>query len=36
VVTGWQALHEYTETQSIVVSMDDTPFDWFGGAKRYN
>jgi len=33
---GWQALHEYTETQSIVVSMDDTPFDWFGGAKRYN
>ena len=33
---GWQALHEYTETQSVVVSMDDTPFDWFGGAKRYN
>lgn len=33
---GWEALHEYTETQSVVVCLDDTPFDWFGGAKRYN
>mmetsp|Transcript_46087 Transcript_46087/g.148454 ORF Transcript_46087/g.148454 Transcript_46087/m.148454 type:complete len:497 (-) Transcript_46087:297-1787(-) len=33
---GWEALHEYTETQSVVVCLDDTPFDWFGGAERYN
>lgn len=33
---GWEAILEYTETQSVVVCLDDTPFDWFGGAKRYN
>jgi len=32
---GWEALYEYTESKSVVVALDDTPFDWFGGAKRY-
>ena len=31
---GWDALYEYTETQSVVVTMDDSPFDWFGSATR--
>lgn len=26
---GLSALHEYTQTKSVVVRMDDTPFDWF-------
>ena len=33
---GTEALLEYTETQSIVVALDDAPFDWFAGAARYN
>jgi len=33
---GWQSLYDYTEVQSVVVSMDDTPFDWFGDSQRYN
>lgn len=32
---GWEALVDYTESKSVCVSLDDTPFDWFGGAKRY-
>jgi len=32
---GWEALYDYTESKSVVISMDDTPFDWFGGSKRY-
>ncbi|RYY89414.1 aldehyde dehydrogenase family protein [archaeon] len=26
---GTAALHEYTQTRSVVVRMDDAPFDWF-------
>ncbi|GMH68814.1 hypothetical protein TrST_g5821 [Triparma strigata] len=26
---GIEALHEYTQTRSVVVGFDDTPFDWF-------
>ena len=26
---GIEALHEYTQTRSVVVGYDDTPFDWF-------
>ncbi len=26
---GLEALHEYTQTRSVVVGYDDTPFDWF-------
>ena len=26
---GHAALHEYTQTKSVVVRMDPTPFDWF-------
>jgi len=26
---GICALHEYTQTKSVVVRMDDSPFDWF-------
>ena len=26
---GVNALHEYTQTKSVVVRMDPTPFDWF-------
>ncbi len=35
---GWEALHEYTESQSIIVNMDPTPSDWFGPDKgqRYS
>ena len=33
---GTEALLEYTETQSVVVALDDAPFDWFAGAARYN
>ena len=32
---GWEALVDYTESKSVCVALDDTPFDWFGGAKRY-
>ena len=33
---GWEALHEYTETQSVVVCLDDTPFDWRRGQLTFN
>jgi len=26
---GLSALHEYTQTKSVVVRMDEAPFDWF-------
>lgn len=26
---GLSSLHEYTQTKSVVVRMDDAPFDWF-------
>lgn len=26
---GTAALLEYTQTRSVVVRMDDSPFDWF-------
>jgi phenylacetaldehyde dehydrogenase len=33
---GIEALHEYTQTRSVVVGFDDTPFDWFiEGDARY-
>jgi acyl-CoA reductase-like NAD-dependent aldehyde dehydrogenase len=33
---GWECLREYTQTQSIVVSLADEP-DWFATAgARYN
>lgn len=35
---GWEALHEYTQSQSIIVNLDPTPFDWYGsdGGQRYS
>lgn len=35
---GWEALREYTETQSIIVNMDPSPFDWYGSGtgQRYS
>lgn len=33
---GWECLREYTQTQSIVVSLGEDSFDWFGQAQaRY-
>ena len=33
---GLEALQEYTQTRSVVVGFDDTPFDWFvQGDARY-
>lgn len=26
---GINALHEYSQPRSVVVRMDDSPFDWF-------
>jgi len=26
---GWEAMREYTETKSVWVRLDPTPFDWF-------
>eukprot|EP00742_Colponemidia_sp_Colp-10_P004301 GILJ01004588.1.p1 GENE.GILJ01004588.1~~GILJ01004588.1.p1 ORF type:complete len:460 (-),score=62.85 GILJ01004588.1:52-1248(-) len=26
---GWEALHEYSQSKSVVVNMSDKPFDWF-------
>jgi len=26
---GLDAFHEYTQSKSVIVRMDDTPFDWF-------
>ncbi|HEX7592763.1 MAG TPA: aldehyde dehydrogenase [Anaerolineae bacterium] len=35
---GWEALREYTETQSVIVNIDSTPFDWYGSdsGQRYS
>lgn len=27
---GWEALWEYTRTQSVIVNLSDAPFDWYG------
>lgn len=34
---GIEALHEYSQTRSVVVGFDDAPFDWFvdEGKPRY-
>ena len=34
---GIEALHEYSQTRSVVVGFDDSPFDWFvdEGKPRY-
>ncbi len=35
---GWEALREYTQTQSIIVNLDPAPFDWYGSdsGQRYS
>ncbi len=35
---GWEALQEYTQSQSIIVNLDPTPFDWYGQGtdQRYS
>ncbi|MBI2166259.1 MAG: aldehyde dehydrogenase [Chloroflexi bacterium] len=35
---GWEALWEYTQSQSIVVNLDPVPFDWYATeeAVRYS
>mmetsp|Transcript_3277 Transcript_3277/g.5967 ORF Transcript_3277/g.5967 Transcript_3277/m.5967 type:complete len:502 (-) Transcript_3277:143-1648(-) len=33
---GWESLHAYTKTQSIMVNLSDTGSDWFGGGTRYS
>ena len=33
---GWESLHAYTKTQSIMVNISDTGSDWFGGGTRYS
>jgi phenylacetaldehyde dehydrogenase len=34
---GLCSLHEYTQTKSVVVKTEDTPFDWFEQANaRYS
>jgi phenylacetaldehyde dehydrogenase len=34
---GVHALYEYSQTRSVVVRTDDTPFDWFEQPKaRYS
>ena len=34
---GTDALHEYTQTKSVVVRYEDAPFDWFEQADaRYS
>ncbi len=35
---GWEALREYTDTQSIIVNLDPAPFDWYGSGsgQRYS
>lgn len=35
---GWEALWEYTQTQSIIVNFSSEPFDWYGADEdaRYS
>ncbi len=35
---GWEALWEYTQTQSIIVNLSPEPFDWYGTTEvvRYS
>ena len=34
---GWESYREYTETQTVVVSLSDTAEDWFGNPDaRYS
>lgn len=35
---GWEALHEYTQVQSIIVNLDSKPFDWYSSdtGQRYS
>jgi acyl-CoA reductase-like NAD-dependent aldehyde dehydrogenase len=34
---GISSLHEYSQTRSVVVRTDPTPFDWFEDANaRYS
>lgn len=35
---GWEAMREYTQTQSIIVNMNPEPFDWYGTTEviRYS
>lgn len=35
---GWEAMREYTQTQSIIVNLSNEPFDWYGTTEvlRYS
>jgi acyl-CoA reductase-like NAD-dependent aldehyde dehydrogenase len=33
---GFQAYRAFTQTQTVVVRLDDEPFDWYEGAERYS
>lgn len=33
---GLQAYRAFTQTQTVVVRLDDEPFDWYEGAERYS
>jgi acyl-CoA reductase-like NAD-dependent aldehyde dehydrogenase len=35
---GWEAMREYTQTQSIIVNLSSEPFDWYGTTEvlRYS
>ncbi len=33
---GLEAYREYTQTKSVIVNLDDAPFDWYGGSSRYS
>ncbi|WPD18534.1 aldehyde dehydrogenase [Thermaerobacter composti] len=33
---GWDAYWDYTQTRSVIVNLDPTPFDWYAGSERYS
>lgn len=33
---GLQAYGAYTQTQIVVVTLTNEPFDWYGGGTRYS